>query len=74
MRQYLVAGLAAALITGGLIDSAPRPAPAACTADGSALPAGAMDPSSPTAPGNVAWYLKTRLLATITFPATSAAM
>jgi hypothetical protein len=29
MRQYLVAGLAAALITGGLIDSAPRPAPAA---------------------------------------------
>jgi hypothetical protein len=44
MKQYLVAGLAAALITGGWLAQRPRPAPAACTEDGWP-PAGATDPS-----------------------------
>ena len=60
MKQYLVGGQAAALITGGLVGSAPRPAPSACTEDGWP-PAGATDPSSQTAPGNVAWYSTRRI-------------
>ena len=36
MKQYLVAGLAAALITGGLIDAAP-PASAGCQYGGIAI-------------------------------------
>jgi hypothetical protein len=56
-----IAGLVAAVMAGGLIAAAPRPAPAASTED--SLSASAMDPSSPTAPGNVAWYLPTRWVA-----------
>jgi hypothetical protein len=50
----IFAGLAAVLIAGELIGSAPQ-ANAGCQY-GESLSAGAMDRSSPTAPGSVACY------------------
>jgi hypothetical protein len=57
----LLAGLGATLIAGGLIAAAPPANAAASTED--SLSASAMDPSSLTARGNVAWYLPTRWVA-----------
>jgi len=60
MKQYLVGGLAAALITGGLVGSAP-PASAGCLYGGWMAASRCDRPSSPTAPGNVAWYSTRRI-------------
>ena len=67
MKQYIVGGLAAALIGGGLINSA-HPASAGCLTKDGSLSAGAMAPSSLTAPGNVAWYLARLVAMSATAP------
>jgi hypothetical protein len=54
MKHYIFAGLAATLIAGELIGSAPQANAGCSTAE--SLSAGAMDPSSLTAPGSVACY------------------
>jgi hypothetical protein len=57
MKRCIVGGLAAVLMAGELIATAP-PASAGCQYGGSVI-SKATDPSSLTAPGNVAWQFPT---------------
>jgi len=71
MTHYTFAGIAAALIVGGLIGSAP-PASAGCMYGGDGAYSRCDDPVQPVAPGNVAWTT-TRLSANRPFTCASSA-
>jgi len=72
MKHCIVGGLAAVLMAGGPIASAPS-ASAGCQYGGLVV-SKCDDPSSLTAPGNVAWYLTRWVAAPVTNGPTSVAI